>query len=142
MDKKPLKKLSNLLLTIQIAIYPAGGLDETYLFVLKPDETLEVSIGERKSLNSSFMMSKIDETKQKQLTIEESKTLLDLMNKIYEKSEIFQKYEIDDSWDLSINYKGKIIETNYNSSESKELDALVNQLIKLSPIVVDLHGWS
>jgi len=128
---------------LKIAIYPSGGGDETYLFVLKPDEILEVSLGEIEEVTfeSNLFLNKVNETKQKQLNVEDSKALLDAVNRIEEKSDTFQKELFKDGWDLSIYYKGRIMDMNY-TSKSSEIEALINQLITLSPITVDLHSWS
>ncbi|MCM3292501.1 hypothetical protein M3661_20490 [Paenibacillus sp. MER 180] len=127
---------------MKISIYPTAVLDETYLFVVRSDKTLEVSKGVRKNQTSDFHLRKVIDTKKRELTAEESKVLLDAANRIEETSDNITKKLIADGWDVSIYYKGKIMDLNYYGNESEDLDVLVNQLILLSPITVDLHGWS
>lgn len=129
---------------MKISIYPTAVLDETYLFVVRSDKMLEVSKGVRKhqTFDSDFFLRKVIDMKKRKLTAEESKVLLDAANRIEETSDNFTKELIADGWDVSIYYKGKIMDLNYYGNESVDLDVLVNQLITLSPITVDLHGWS
>ncbi|EPY08102.1 hypothetical protein PAALTS15_06499 [Paenibacillus alvei TS-15] len=127
---------------MKISIYPTAVLDETYLFVVRSDKMLEVSKGVRKHQTFDFHLRKVIDIKKRKLTAEESKVLLDAANRIEETSDNITKKLIEDGWDVSIYYKGKIMDLHYYGNESKDLDVLVNQLILLSPITVDLHGWS
>lgn len=127
---------------MKIAIYPTAVLDETYMFVLKLDRTLEVSIGTRKSFDSDIFMKKEIDTKQKKLTVEESEALLDAVDRMAEDSDNFRKIMVMDGWAVSIYHNGKIIHLNYTGNKSVDLEIIINELIRISPIYVDLHGWS
>ncbi|MCM3289999.1 hypothetical protein M3661_07650 [Paenibacillus sp. MER 180] len=87
-------------------------------------------------------MNEVIDTKKKKLTFEESEALLDVLDRIAEKRDTSKKKIVMDGWDVSIYYKDKMIDLNYTGNEYVDLDTLINQLIKLSPISVDLHGWS
>ena len=53
------------------------------------------------------------------------------------------EYEIvKDSWDIQVFYKGKTIKQNCSSNISISMNELLNLMINVSPIEVDLHGWS
>lgn len=104
---------------MKIAIYPTSVLDETYLFVLKRSEIIEVSLGVRKyqTIDSDFFMKEVIDTKKKKLTFEESEALLDVLDRIAEKRDTSKKKIVMDGWDVSIYYKEKMIDLNYTGNE-------------------------
>ena len=129
---------------VQVAIYPTGKLEETYYFLLNIDDaTLFVENGTRNSndITQYPFMKSVTLSKKKQLTSMDVTFILNLVNKINEKNNIKHKV-VKDSWDIQIYYKDKIIVQNCFIDTPHQISELLDKLIIISPIEVDLHGWS
>ena len=134
---------------IRIAIYPSsGGLSDTYYFVINSQNELLVEAGTRTGddlsktpfiNNNGTYGFKSDS---KQLTSAEVNNIFDLANKIFECDFTTDNEMVEDSWYIQILYKGNVVKQNYWGEISSETKELIDEFIKLSPIEVDLHGWS
>ena len=51
-------------------------------------------------------------------------------------------YMIKDDWIIQIYYRDETIEETYKSQVSKDIRILVNNFMEISPIDINLHGWS
>ena len=131
---------------IRIALYPSGGLSETYYFVLNTDGKLTAEEGTRVGddmTQSPFIIKDgIYDYKsaKKQLSSSEINVIIDLVNKAYESDFEESDVIVMDSWDVQILYKGKIIKQNYYLGNSPQVKELVDEFIKMSPIEVELRG--
>ncbi len=133
---------------IRIAIYPSGGLSETYYFVLNTDGELIVEegtrVGDDLTQNPFITKDGIYDYKsaEKQLSSSEINAIIDLANKAYESDFDESDVIVMDSWDVQILYKGKVIKQNYYYGISPQIKALVDEFIKISPIEVELRGFA
>ncbi len=134
---------------IKIAIYPSsGGLSETYYFALTTDGQMLVKKGTRAGddiTKTSFIIENgVYDYKYEKKQIASSKVskIMGLINKVYEGSYDTSAEEILDSWCVQILYKEKIIKQDYWQNISPQVKTLIDEFIKMSPIEVDLHGWS
>ena len=133
---------------IRIAIYPSGGLSETYYFVLNTDGELIVEegtrVGDDLTKNPFIIKDGIYDYKstEKQLSSSEINAIIDLANKAYESDFDESDVIVMDSWDVQILYKGKVIKQNYYYGISPQIKALVDEFIKISPIEVELRGFA
>lgn len=127
-----------------IAIYPTGGLDETYFFVLTENNELISIKGTRSSneISSSTFISKEIKNKKKAIEEEEFEKLLKLATNIYETNDKSSEQIVLDSWIVEVFYKEKKYKHYYYIDITESVKLLVDEVINISPIEVDLHGWS
>ncbi|MUT67481.1 hypothetical protein [Paenibacillus sp. NEAU-GSW1] len=74
---------------LEIAIYPAGTSSETYLFSLRPENILEVSIGERRygtDIRSDRFMKQTELVEQKKISQQQFNDLVESVNKVKKQS--------------------------------------------------------
>ncbi|MDF2588023.1 MAG: hypothetical protein K0S41_1864 [Anaerocolumna sp.] len=64
-------------------------------------------------------------------------TQLDLIRYFNDRKKI-----VSDSWDVALVYKNKQYEMNYRINNSEVFKELIDKIMTLSPLPVDLHGWS
>lgn len=121
---------------VKISIYPSGGPGETYIFKLKPNHILQASFESDSPLKSRT------ESKKVQLSADEFEVLFNTVKKIKENKNTIKRIMVLDGWDFSIDYRGEKFELNYTGTESEEVNFLIEELIRRSPVPVDLHGWS
>lgn len=129
---------------IKVAIYPTGTLSESYCFVLNTDGELIAEKGTRKGddiIQDSFIKD-VRETKKKKLLSFEVKKIIDVADEVFKNDCKTDDKMIKDSWEVQIFYNGKVIKQNYWHDISPQVKELVDEFINISPIDVDLHGWS
>jgi hypothetical protein len=128
---------------MKLAIFPTGTIDETYYFVMK-NNLLICSVGTRynDSINTKKFMKSINESKEIKLSDQNYKEILKLLNNIKDTSLNNEKQQILDSWHVLLLYDGKIYEEDYWQNESDAFKKIIEKIISLSPITIDLHGWS
>ena len=131
---------------IKIAIYPTGMRSETYYFVLNVDGELSVEegtrVGDDITQNPFIIKDSGYKSEKKQLTTSENDVIIDLVSKVYEGGFGISDIEIEDSWDIQILYKGKVVKQNYWHNVSPEVKEVVDKFINISPIKVELRGFA
>ena len=129
---------------IKVAIYPTGTLSESYCFVLNTDGELIVEKGTRQGddITQNPFIKDSKETKKKKLSSSEISEIVDIANEIYKTNYRGINEMIDDSWEIQILYQKKVVRQDYWHNISPEVKEFIDEFIKISPIVVDLHGWS
>ena len=133
---------------IKVAIYPTGGLSETYYFVLNAGGELTVEegtrVGDDMTQGPFIIKDGIYDyrSEKKQLLPSEISEIIDLASRAYESDSGVSDVVVDDSWDVQILYEGKIIKQNYWHDISPQVKELVDEFIKISPIEVDLRGFA
>ncbi len=65
-----------------------------------------------------------------------------LADKVIENDFNDSDYMIKDDWIIQIYYRDETIEETYKSQVSKDIRILVNNFMEISPIDINLHGWS
>lgn len=125
-------------------LYPTGTTEETYKFTLI-NNTLKVCHGIRKE-SSSFLdpISISGGEHERKLSDEDLKTLKDFIEKVYDSKSVKNDSTIlKDGWNVKYTYKDKsIIQPCYYQNTSKELERLYEEVIRLSPIKVDMRGFA
>ncbi|RXZ80731.1 hypothetical protein EBB07_17230 [Paenibacillaceae bacterium] len=128
---------------LRVVIYPDSK-DETYVLDLQSEHIMNFGFGTRKS-NDFFESNLLEGHSQKQLKkLHESDynnliTLADYADKanvILEKSDAFGR------WNVTIIYKNKTYDIYHGDYKSDDIGKLVQAIIELSPVRLDLHGWS
>ena len=107
---------------IIIAIYPTGTDSETYYFDINVD--------------TSDVEEKVVNLYQKDIV-----HILKLLKEIENNKDSLNYKIVYDSWDIAIYYNRKSYKINYYT-DNAYVKELINLLIDISPIHVDLHGWS
>lgn len=127
--------------SIVIAIYPIGTDSETYYFNID----MNVKLGTRKTdnisskefiNNTSIVEQKVIDLQQKDIV-----QILKLLKEIENNKDSLNYKTFYDSWDIAIYYNLKSYKINYYT-DNVQVNALINLMIEISPIKVDLHGWS
>jgi len=126
------------------AIFPTGTLSESYCFTVNADGELTIEKGTRngRDIAESSFIEKCEASKHIQLAQSDINIIFDLVGKIYASDFDTGDAVLKDSWEVQILYKDKIIKQNYWGDSSPEMKELVDAFIIISPIEVDLHGWS
>jgi len=129
---------------IIIAIYPTGTTSETYYFSLNANSEFIAEKGTRVENDITHIpfFKYIDKSEKIFLSSSEFSNIIDLVNKAYECDLGINESIVDDSWDVQILYKNKIIKQNYWFDIPPQIKDLVDTFINVSPIEVDLHGWA
>lgn len=142
---------------IRIAIYPSsGGYAETYYFRLSSSRKLLTEKGERKGndlTEKQFIQNKNPYKNNESIVFDFQSEYKYLSNEMVEKiysivDEIYKKECVDDvekrydSWTVQILYKGRTIKQDYFDNDIPQIGELIDELISLSPIYVDLRGFS
>lgn len=145
---------------IKIAIYPSSmypsseGMSQTYYMEISQVGNLIVEYGHSMSDNlfhKPFIQKKIYDNN-KNILIEyereERKLPSNLTNKIYNivntiyDEDTYILPEVADSWDIQILYKGEVVMQDCFVNTQPSVKELLDILISISPIEIDLHGWS
>ncbi|MCL1913730.1 MAG: hypothetical protein FWG10_07630 [Eubacteriaceae bacterium] len=130
---------------MRLAVFPTGTTAESYYFVLSQDGTLQCSMGIRSSSDITQLdfLSEIETSSQKELSSVDFQTLKDMANALEASGYNKEKEDWEDSWNAALLLNGKTYEIDCWSNEGAGLFmALIDRIIELSPIPVDLHGWS
>ncbi len=130
---------------IRIAIFPNGTISETYIINVKSDGVLTVTFGNKKSQDmqkDDFSEYPVPVSKETKLQANEMLRLKQLIYEIQSKNIAGSKKDIVDGWEYIVFVNGKKYNYNYDKGEEKVLYNFVKELINLSPIEVNLHGWS
>ena len=129
---------------IKCAIYPTGTFSESYCFILNTDGELiaEKGIREGDDIIQNPFIKDVEETKKKKLSFSEIEKIKDLADEIYKNDYSFVNQTIsDDNWEIQIFYQQKVVRQDYWEGMS-EVKKLIDEIINISPVDVDLHGWS
>lgn len=140
---------------IKIAIYPSGVYNESYCFELTPTGKLLVEKGIRTGdelTQSHFIQSESPNKMNIIFEYQKESTRLNsgvtdriyaLLNEINEEPNLTFSNSIMDNWDIQVLYKGKLIKQNLEMEYTlPQINDLVNELISVSPIEIDLHGFA
>lgn len=130
---------------IIIAIYPTGTDSETYYFDINVDGKLTAIFGTRKTDNivSKNFISYTSDVEEKVVNLYQKDIvhILKLLKEIENNKDSLNYKIVYDSWDIAIYYNLKSYKINYYT-DNAYVKELINLLIDISPIHVDLHGWS
>lgn len=130
--------------SLTLSIYPSSTIYESYSFSLNSDSILCASFGTRelgKNFESASLTNIIESN---EIVLSESQTnrIIELADEVKKNNENIEYYSISDSWIVILRYKNKNYSSNLWDVNKKYLNELAEQIIKHSPIDVDIHGWS
>ena len=128
---------------MKLAIFPEGTTRESYLFEIEEGGVLQSYMGTRKNddiIRKKFY-SKIEENQEKILEHDELEKLIMMAEKIKTNNDLLEKPIVFDAWNIILLYDGQIYKAIYDSSTG-DLREIVDEFIRISPLQVDLHGWS
>jgi len=130
---------------LRLAVFPTGTYSESYCFELSLGGVLFCAVGSRTGddIAQPDFLAEVDQSAETLLSSESLELLISLCEGLDGSGYSAPKTWWSDSWDIAVQYDGRIYETNYWDSEGfRELAELADRLIELSPIPVDLHGWA
>jgi len=130
---------------IRFAIFPSGARFESYYFVLSKDGVLTCSMGVRTSddITQSDFLESIEISADKRLNADDYDTLIEMAYVLDASGYKLKIIEAEDSWNIALVFNGKIYETDYwIEDKAIALIDLADKFIELSPVGVNIHGWS
>ena len=123
-------------------IFPTGMNSETYLIKMFEYGQLEVSYGIKTSDSEDEYFNKIINKKKITLSEGDFKIIKVLNSKLSGLNSI-QKDEVrKGGWKIFLMSNGKKYHFYYGEYSSTSLGLLIEQIIKISPIKLNLHSWS
>lgn len=123
-------------------IFPTGMNSETYLIKMFEYGQLEVSYGIKTSDSEDEYFNKIINKKKITLSEGDFKIIKVLNSKLSGLNSI-QKDEVrKGGWEIFLMSNGKKYHFYYGEYSSASLGLLIEQIIKISPIKLNLHSWS
>ena len=128
---------------MRAAIFPSGK-GEAYLFEIKQDNTMLCSVGTRRNedITSRRYYRSVDNQGEVQLSSEEVQKIISLADELRESAPLPDKVIATDSWDIVLSYHGEVYEADYWSNPPDIFKELVDEIIRLSAIPVNIHGWA
>ncbi len=121
-------------------IYPTGSLTDTYFIELSDDGTITTTFGTKDTDKEDFV--KIRETKTKVLSTSDINAFLNLKNEIVKMKEVKRGSVKKGGWEIIFKTNNKIYHFYYGDMNDNSLGEIIKKIKKMSPIKVDLHGWS
>jgi len=128
---------------LKLYIYPTDTMKETYVLDLNSNGLLSVSMGTRRNddvKSDNFLEPLI--SKEKMLDSSEILEVLKFQKDLEATEEFSKELILDDSWEVTICYNNKKYNFDIREHRDESIGILVRQLMKYSPINVDIHGWS
>ena len=132
---------------MEMAIYPSGGQSGfDYLIQIDKNNVIRTRFGARtqitvRTIDESFF-SKVYEEEERKLNEEELQRVLSLAKKLEATDGIMELEIALGSWEVVLKYRGVMYGMDYGASHFEPLRNLATEIMKLSPIEVELHGWS
>lgn len=128
---------------MKIAIFPSGNYDESYLFTIDSTGILHTIKGVR--INEDIENEKFINSQEKseiQLSEEQLENISKLKAEIEKTDSIKKEINLLGGWEVLISINNKKYHFNYGDYENECYWKIVKELIKLSPLKVDIHSWS
>ena len=131
---------------VRATIYPTGSSANTYYFEIDENGLLSSYMGSRQNddIETEVFLRRILIKEQKQLSEEEMEYLFALIDKL-QQSDFYSSeswLDIDGGLYVALLYNNEKYEISYEEGESDVLELIIDKIISLSPILVDIHGWS
>jgi len=132
------------MIIMEIVIFPTGTFDSTYYFSIDGSAMLSCSIGTRKTNDViiSDTFEKITKNGHKQLAAEELQYLVDKAEELQASGYRYEKKVVKDSWHFVLSYNDNIYEMDGIDKEPESLRKIIDEIIRISPLPVDLHDWA
>jgi hypothetical protein len=132
-------------LLIRAMIFPTGTMNDTYYIEINKKGCLTISFGERKNDNINEV-NKMNVEKKSSIIFNkrELENLIKISKKLNKLDALTKFGVLKDGWEFIIKTEEKTFnfyDINLNDSNI-ELKNIVEELKKLSPIKINLHGWS
>ncbi len=122
---------------IIISIYP-GSTNDIYYFIIKKDELICIrGEGTGKSISSDNYIKKVKERKNIKLVNDEYNLLVKLAGELT--NDLKEDIYILDSWDIEVYFNENIIKSDYYNMNDN-MEKFINEIIKISPIVIDIYN--
>lgn len=130
---------------LKMAIYPSGTYQETYYFEIDDIGMMTVEKGTRISddLSAEQYLKSIKYFGENELTTKDILEISKLTDLIAENN-LNDDYMIKDGWMIQIYFKDETIEETYKSQvyASEDIRNSIYNFMEISPIDINLHGWS
>ena len=129
---------------MEVAIFPAGTGEESYYFIVNQNGELNCFKGARQidEMDINRFYRRIDQQEEKQLSEAELQCLLDYAEILRASGYSYDRIGAEDSWHYTVLYNDTIYEMDRMDNEPELLRKVIEEIIRLSPIPVDLHGWA
>lgn len=128
--------------TVEIVIFPTSSMNETYCIGSNKDAMLTVRYGQRKNDAQPNCMLTIQEERKKELSKSEYERMQSITGSISDGELTLEEVlGIDDGWIVAV-ITDKPYYFQYSDMQNTELAKVVEEIKGLSPIEIDIHGWS
>ena len=131
---------------IEMTIYAVGHTGSDYLIQISEDAVIRTRFGTRdgweiETLGEDFFRE-VQKEEENVLNVEELQLLLDLAQDLEETGGIMELDIAEGSWEVILIYNGIMYGMDYWRSDFELFKKLIDAILELSPIQVELHGWS
>ena len=131
---------------IEMAIYPTGHSGDDYLIQIDENKLIRTRFGTRNesvvSELSEDFFSEVRNEEESLLSIEELQVLLYLAQELEAAGGIMELDIAEGSWEVVLIYNGVMYGMDYWRSDFEVFRRLIDEIIRLSPIQIELHSWS
>lgn len=127
-------------LSFNCLIYPSGVPSDTYTIELNKTGTMMVKFGAKLSDSNDF--TKLVDFKSKILTKAEIDLLAHLQKEVLEIEEMDRGTLKKGGWEIIFETSGKRYHFYYGDMKDSSLDKIIELIKEISPLKIDIHGWS
>jgi len=131
---------------IEMTIYPTGHSGDDYLIQIDDNNMIRAQFG----IRNEYIVSRIDDDffseilneAESVVSQEELDELLYLAQNLDATDGIMELGYVEGGWEVVLQYNGVLYGMDYSTSDFEPLRRLAEEIIRLSPIEVELHSWS
>ena len=131
---------------MEMVIYPSSGGGFDYLIQIDKNNVIRTRFGSRNewtitTLGENFFRE-VRRKEERKLTEEELQRVILLAEELEATDGIMELERADGSWEVVFKYNGIMYRMDYWFDDFEPLRNLATEIMKLSPIEVELIGWS
>lgn len=129
---------------LRLEISSPGGIEKIYMITILNDRSYDVVFGKRKLPKGRVEFSKVFAKKNSKISQDDWVTLLKHIAVVEEVGGSKSNVVVKDAWRLTLKLNSGEYEVFYGYPEHMKTKVyeLILEIIKLSPMKIDLHGWA
>ena len=127
---------------LKCIIFPTGMSSEVYLIKIFEDGKMDITFGEKNIKEDGDDFSKIVAAKSIILNEDNFKTIKMLHVELLKLDSISNKNVKKGGWEVVLTAGNKKFHFYYGEMSTTVIGRIINEIIKISPLKVDLHSWS
>ena len=131
---------------IEMTIYATGHTGSDYLIQIDENNKIRAGFGTRREWDIDILgeefFYEIRVEEKDTLNETEMEGLLHLLQELETTEGIMELDIADGSWEVILIYNGIVYGMDYWTSDFEPLREVIDEILRLSPLEVELHGWS